>query len=294
MKEYVVVTDSTCDLTDELAKENQIEVLPLTFTIDGKDYLNYLDGREINLNDFYEKMKEGHNPKTSQLNAVFIEESFKKILEDGKDILYVCFSSGLSGTYNAARIAKENLLDEFKDANIYVVDSLCASAGEGLLVLEAAKKKNEGLSLEDNYNYLEALKLRIKHSFTVLDVDYLQRGGRLKATAALAAKVLNIKPVLYVNNEGKLVALAKKHGRRAAINTILTNAIDGIDKTMEFTTIVSGAACIDDCNYCKEWLEVKYKELNIHSKVVITNIGPVIGSHSGPGTLAIFTIGNHR
>lgn len=294
MREYIIVTDSTCDLTDDLANEFGVLVLPLTFTIDGKDYQNYLDGREIDLNSFYKKMEEGHTPKTSQLNTVFIEDNFRKILQDNKDILYICFSSGLSGTYNAARIAKETLLDEFKDANILVVDSLCASAGEGLLVSEAAKKKKEGLSLEDNYNYLEGLKLRIKHSFTVLDVDYLKRGGRLKATAALAAKVLNIKPVLYVNDEGKLVALAKKHGRKAAINTILTNAIEGIDTTMEFLTIVSGAACIDDCNYCKNWLEEKYKELNIHSKVVITDIGPVIGAHSGPGTLAIFTIGNHR
>ncbi|MCR5232170.1 MAG: DegV family protein [Acholeplasmatales bacterium] len=294
MKDFVIVTDSTCDLNHELEKELDIYVLPLNFTIDNITYLNYLDGREINLNDFYKKMEEGHTPKTSQLNQTFISDNFKKILDMNKDILYICFSSGLSGTFNAARLAKEELQEDYPDSKILIVDSLCASAGEGLLVYMAAKKKMAGATLDEVYKYTEDLKLRVKHSFTVLDVDYLKRGGRLKATAAFVAKALNIKPVLYVNDEGKLIALTKKHGRRAAINTILTNAIEGISLKEEFITIVSGAACMEDCLYCKNWLEEKYKELNVNSKVVITDIGPVIGSHSGPGTLAIFTIGDKR
>ena len=294
MRDYVIVTDSTCDLTDEIAKEIKVPVLPLTFNVLGKDYLNYLDGREIDLDDFYQKMLDGATPKTTQLNIEFIKEKALPLLKEGKDILYISFSSGLSGSCNAARLAAEDLLEDFKDQKILIVDSLCASAGEGLLVWMAAKKKREGLYLEENYKYCEDLKLHVKHSFTVLDVEYLKRGGRLKPTAAFAAKLLNIKPVLYVNNEGKLVALAKKHGRRAAINAILENAILGIEEKEEFITIVSGAKCPEDCLYCKDWLENKYKELNINSKVVITNIGPVIGSHSGPGTLAIFTLGKER
>lgn len=294
MKEFVIVTDSTCDLNSQLEKELALTVLPLNFTIDNITYLNYLDGREINLNDFYKKMEEGHNPKTSQLNQTFIADNFREILEQGKDVLYVAFSSGLSGTFNAARSAKEALLEDYPDNKIILVDSLCASGGEGLLVYMAVKKKNEGATIEEVAAYLDDIKFRIRHSFTVLDVDYLKRGGRLNATAAFVAKALNIKPVLYVNDEGKLVALAKKHGRRAAINTILANSVENISTTDDFITIVSGAACPEDCLYCKNWLEEKYKELNIKSRIVITDIGPVIGSHSGPGTLAIFTICDKR
>lgn len=294
MRDYIIVTDSTCDLTDELANEIGVPVLPLTFTVDGKDYFNYLDGREIDLNQFYQKMIDGATPKTAQLNIQYIKEKAKPILEQGLDILYISFSSGLSGSCNAARLAAEDLLEDYPNQRIEIVDSLCASAGEGLLVWMAAKKKKEGATLEENKNYCEELKLHVKHCFTVLDVEYLKRGGRLKPTVAFAAKILNIKPVLYVNNEGKLVALAKKHGRRAAVNAILENTIEGIETKEEFLTIVSGAICPEDCSYCKEWLENKYKEFNIPSKVIITNIGPVIGAHSGPGTLAIFTIGDHR
>ena len=294
MRNYKIIADSTCDLNANLEKEFDIEVMPLSFTIDGKTYQNFLDGREINLDDFYKKMEEGHNPKTSQINANSIEEVFRKYLELGNDILYICISSGISGTFNSARIAKEMLEEEYKDAKIIVIDSLCASAGEGLLVSLAVNKKKEGLSIEDNAKYLDKIKFNIKHSFTVLDVEYLKRGGRLKATAAFAAKVLNIKPVLYVNDEGKLIARGKKHGRKAAISSILNEAINGINTTDEFMTIVAGASCKADCDYCKAWLEEKYKELNVKSNIVITNIGPVIGSHSGPGTLAIFTLCDKR
>lgn len=294
MRDYVIVTDSTCDLTDEIVKELDVPVLPMSFMIDGNTYLNYLDGREMSLDTFYQKMLDGSSPKTTQLNIEYIKEKARPLLDEGKDILYISFSSGLSGSYNAARLASEDLLEDYKDQKILIVDSLCASGGEGLLVYMAALKKKSGLSLEENYKYCEDLKLHIKHNFTVLDVEYLKRGGRLKPTAAFAAKILNIKPVLHVNNEGKLVALAKKHGRRAAVNTILENALQGINTTDEFVTIVSGAYCPEDTKYCKEWLENRYLELGINSKVVITNIGPVIGSHSGPGTLAIFTIGDKR
>lgn len=294
MREYIIVTDSTCDLTDEMTKELGVHVLPLSFTIDGKEYKNYLDGREIKLTEFYQKMIDGHSPKTTQLNVNFIMDSARPILDKGLDILYISFSSGLSGSCNAVRLAKEQLLDEYADAKIEIVDSLCASGGEGLLVWMAAQKKKEGATLEENKKYCEEIKLHVKHSFTVADLEYLKRGGRIKATAAFAAKLLNIKPVLHVDNEGHLVALSKKHGRRAALNATCENALVGIDTKAKFITIVSHADSIEDAEYCVEYMKKKYAEMNFNSEIVLTNIGPVIGAHSGPGTIAIFTIADKR
>ena len=294
MKDYLIVTDSTCDLTDEMAKELGILVLPLSFTIDGKEYKNYLDGREIKLDEFYQKMIDGHTPKTTQLNVNYIMDEARPILDKGVDILYISFSSGLSGSYNAVRLATEQLYDEYPNSKIEIVDSLCASGGEGLLVWMTAMKKKEGATLEEAKAYCEDLKLHVKHSFTVLDLEYLKRGGRIKATAAFAAKLLNIKPVLHVDNEGHLVALSKKHGRRAALNAICENALEGIDTKANFITIISHAESKEDAEYCKEYLEKKYQEMNFSSKVVLTKIGPVIGAHSGPGTMAIFTINDKR
>lgn len=294
MKDYIIVTDSTCDLTDEMAKELGVLVLPLSFTIDGKEYKNYLDGREMNLSEFYQKMIDGHTPKTAQLNVTYIMDSARPTLDKGVDILYISFSSGLSGSYNAVRLATEQLLDEYPNSKIEIVDSLCASGGEGLLVWMTAMKKKEGATLEEAKAYCEDLKLHVKHSFTVLDLEYLKRGGRINATAAFAAKLLNIKPVLHVDNQGHLVALSKKHGRRASLNAICENALEGIDTTKKFITIISHADSLEDAKYCKEYLEAKYKEMNFDSKVVLTKIGPVIGAHSGPGTMAIFTINDKR
>ena len=294
MKDYIIVTDSTCDLTDEMAKELGVLVLPLSFTIDGKEYKNYLDGREMNLSEFYQKMIDGHTPKTAQLNVTYIMDSARPTLDKGVDILYISFSSGLSGSYNAVRLATEQLLDEYPNSKIEIVDSLCASGGEGLLVWMTAMKKKEGATLEEAKAYCEDLKLHVKHSFTVLDLEYLKRGGRINATAAFAAKLLNIKPVLHVDNQGHLVALSKKHGRRASLNAICENALEGIDTTKNFITIISHADSLEDAKYCKEYLEAKYKEMNFDSKVVLTKIGPVIGAHSGPGTMAIFTINDKR
>ena len=278
MKDYIIVTDSTCDLTDEMAKELGVLVLPLSFTIDGKEYKNYLDGREMNLSEFYQKMIDGHTPKTAQLNVTYIMDSARPTLDKGVDILYISFSSGLSGSYNAVRLATEQLLDEYPNSKIEIVDSLCASGGEGLLVWMTAMKKKEGATLEEAKAYCEDLK----------------RGGRINATAAFAAKLLNIKPVLHVDNQGHLVALSKKHGRRASLNAICENALEGIDTTKKFITIISHADSLEDAKYCKEYLEAKYKEMNFDSKVVLTKIGPVIGAHSGPGTMAIFTINDKR
>ena len=239
-------------------------------------------------------MVNGSTPKTAQLNVNYIMEHAKPVLDKNLDVLYISFSSGLSGSFNAVRLASEQLMLDYPDAKIEIVDSLCASGGEGLLVWMAVQKKNSGATLEENKEYLENLKLHVKHSFTVADLEYLKRGGRIKATAAFAAKLLNIKPVLHVDNEGHLVALSKKHGRRAALNATCENALVGLDTKANFITIVSHADALEDALYCKDYIEKKYAEMHFDSKVVITPIGPVIGAHSGPGTIAVFTISEKR
>lgn len=291
---YVIISDSTCDLTPELVGELKVKFMPFTFRIKGKEYSNYFDEREMKLKKFYEMLKEGEVATTSQLNVVFIQHYFRKYLKKKQDILYISFSSGLSGTFNSARLAIDDLKLEFPERTIEVMDSLCASAGQGLLVYQAAMNRNAGMSLRDNLSYCETYKKRIRHWFTVDDIDTLKRGGRLSASKALIAKVLNIKPVLNVDDGGHLQAVSKKAGRKSAIRQIVNNSIENIEIEEEFPTFISHANCLDEAMHAKELMEKLYEEKGVKSKIIITNIGPVIGAHAGPGTLAIFTIGDER
>lgn len=291
MDNYVIITDSTCDLTDELAKSLDINVQPMTFIIDNKEYKNYFDEREMPLSEFYSEMRKAKIAKTAQLNIVDVENYFRPFLEKGLDILNICFSSALSGTYNAMNLAKEELLEEFPDRKIFIVDSLNASTGEGILAYSAALNKKNNMSLEDNVNYCEELKKRIRSWFIVDDLDTLKRGGRLSGATAFAAKLLNIKPVLRVNETGHLENVYKKRGRKASINQLIESSIDNIDANYNGYTFVSHADSYDDALIVKNKLQEKYDELNIKSEIIIAKIGPVIGAHSGPGTIAIFTVG---
>ncbi len=294
MCNYVIVSDSTCDLTDELTSKWDVKIQPMTFRINDNEYKNYFDERDISLKDFYDKMRAGNNASTSQLNTVEVEDFFRPYLKEGKDILCIAFSSGLSGSYNSIRIAKDLLLEEYPERKIIIVDSLCASAGEGLLVYEAAKNRNKGLSLEDNAKNLEEFKFKIQHWFTVYDIDTLRRGGRLSNSTAFVAKMLNIKPVLNVDNEGHLQAIYKKVGRKVAMRQLIDSTIAGYNKMEENITIISHADCKEDAELLKNMLEKAYVNEGIKSEIYITKIGPVIGSHAGPGTLALFTVGHKR
>ena len=215
MKEYIIVTDSTTDLPDNYVIEHNLKVIPLGFTINGT---NYLDNKELSSENFYKMILEGKIAKTSQINPDTFYRVFKEILNNGYGILGIFFSSGLSGTFNSARIAKDIILTEMPDAPIIVIDSLCASLGEGLLVHYAVKAQEDGLCLVDNAKYIEELKGKVAHWFTIMDMDTLKKGGRISASSAFFAKTLNINPVLHVSNDGKLVAKMKKIGRKGAIN----------------------------------------------------------------------------
>lgn len=292
MNDYIVVGDSTSDISQKYVDDAKGIVLPLAFTIKEKEYLHYLDCKNMSLEEFYKIQAEGNNAKTSQLNQIFVEDNIRPLLEKGLDVLFVSFSSGLSGTYNSIRLAFEDLKDEFPNNKLLVIDSLCASSGEGLLLLEAFKNKNKGMSIEENYKALEDLKLRIRHWFTVDELNTLKRGGRITATAATAAKLLKIKPVLRVDDTGHLVSVCKKFGHKPAIIELVNRTIKDLDPN--YPTIISNSNCPNDAKMAYDMLKKYYEENNIKSEIILERIGPVIGAHSGPTTLAIFTVGKNR
>ncbi len=291
MKDYVIVTDSTTDLPIEFANHHNLIVLPLGFLDEkGKEYKNTLDHHDMPIKEFYNQMRKGATFKTNQVNVQTYQNLFEQIVKEGKDIIVISFSSGLSGSFNSACVAKNMLEEEYPEAKIRVIDSLCASLGEGLLVYYAIKAKEEGKNYQELVDYLENLKHNISHWFTVDDIDTLKRGGRLSGATAFVAKTLKIKPVLYVSEEGKLVARTKKIGRKNALNEIVEKLVSMYDKNHNDIIFISHGDCIEDVNYVK----TKITEKTGINNFLINEVGPVIGSHAGPGVLAIFFVSEGR
>ena len=288
MRDYVIFVDSACDISCDLLKEWGVRFcsLSLAFSDDPKEYQDH----EIPASEFYSKMRNGALPKTSAANMGKFYDAFKSIVKEEKDILYLGFSSGLSATVNFAREAAEEIMQEYEGSKIVVVDSLCASAGYGLLVKLLVDKKAEGASIDQLAEFAEKTKWNIMHWFTVDDLKYLKAGGRISATTALVGGMLNIKPVMKVDENGKLVSVSKVRGRKAALKAIADmyeqTAIDKKDGVV----FISHGDCIDDANALAQML----KETSGATVQLITNVGPVIGSHSGPGTLALFFLVNER
>jgi DegV family protein with EDD domain len=286
---YVVITDVTCDLPVDVIKEHNIIVMPMKYSVDNKEFTNYADFREQSLKEFYDEMRSGKITHTMQLNSEVYKETYRQYLEKGLDILGVVFSSGLSGSYNSCRIAVEELLEEFPDRKIEIIDTLAASTGEGIVALQAAINLENGMSLRENYDNIEEFKLYVGHWFTVESLEYLRRGGRVSNTAAFAAKMLNIKPVLHVDNDGHLIPVFKKIGRKNSIKELVEQFKLTYDPNYE-TVVITHADCIEDAMYLKKLLLEFFTPKNL----IISNIGTVIGSHSGPGTLALFFKASHR
>lgn len=290
MGNYVIVTDSTTDLPADLLKTSQIEVIPMLFNLDGREYRNYPDGREIGFGAFYDRLRAGSQAGTVQLNISELTDIFERYLKRGLDLLYIAFSSALSGTCNSAMLAAEELSHKYPDRKILVVDSLSASMGEGLLVYLAAEQKRGGADIDQVYRFVCDNRLKLCHWFTVDDLNHLKRGGRLTATAALLGTVLGIKPVLHVDDNGRLVPVGKIRGRRQSIEQL----VDKMDQTAidpEHQTIfISHGDCADDARYLEELVRRKFGI----GRIVTNFIGPVIGAHSGPGTLALFFLGKSR
>ena len=288
MREYVIVTDSGCDIKSELLKEWGVESCNLTFrfTNDDKEYSN----NEMPVSEFYNRMRLGGVAKTAAVNSQTFSAKFEQIVKGGKDVLYIGFSSGLSTTYNSARLAAQQVSAIYHESKIITVDTLAASAGQGLVVKLAVDKKNSGANIEDVADYTRTIAPRISHWFTVDDLVYLKRGGRISPAAAFFGNVIGIKPVLHVDNEGHLVNVSKVRGRKSAIMA-LAEKYDALaeDKTNGIIYI-SHADCLKDVNELEQIFKEKYGA-NVD---IITDVGPVIGAHSGPGTIALFFVGKER
>ncbi len=290
MRDYVIITDSCCDLSEQLANDAGLYVIPMVMTISGKEYKNYLDEREISSKAFYDRLRAGETASTSALNMDTFLSVFGEFLEQGKDILYLAFSSGLSGTYHVSTLAAEELAQKYPESRIFCCDTLCASMGEGLLVYLAGKKKQSGASIEEVRDFVEQNKLNLCHWFTVDDLNHLKRGGRVSATTAFVGSLLNIKPVLHVDDEGHLINIGKARGRRAAVSSLFEHMKETAVNPSEQTVFISHGDCEEDALALKEMIEKEFSPKEIQ----INPIGPVIGAHSGPGTLALFFLGSKR
>ncbi len=287
MKNYVILADSACDIKKELLKDWGVKTAELSFMF-GDDQKVYLNS-EITAKEFYDEMRRGRTAKTSAINTYTFIEFFENELKNGNDVVYIGFSSGLSTTYNSAAAAAEELNAKYNDNKVYTVDSLSASAGYGLLVFLAAKQKEKGMTAEELVSFVEKTRLKIAHWFTVDDLVYLKRGGRISPTVAFVGGVLGIKPVLHMDNAGHLVNVTKVRGRRAAI-AALAEKLKTADLSAAQTIYISHGDCIEDAEALAKIIKSEYKR-----KVeVITDVGSVIGAHSGPGTLALFFVANER
>ncbi len=290
MRDYCIVTDSTCDLPANIVTDLGITVIPMEFQLDGTTYLNYPDGRDYDFHAFYDALRAGKASTTSQVNYQTFLDTFTPILESGRDILYLAFSSGLSGTYNGSVIAANDLMEKYPGSKVISVDTLAASVGEGLLVYAAAKKREEGLSLDELAQWVTDNRLHLCHWFTVDDLNHLKRGGRVSPAVAIIGTALGIKPVMHVDDEGHLIPVSKVRGRRKSLDALVEHMAETCDKPESQTIFIGHGDSKEDAEYVAKLVRQKFKVKNI----ILNYIGPVIGSHSGPGTIALFFFGTHR
>ena len=285
MRDYIILSDSGTDLTPAIANELDIRIIDLTVIMDGEDPK---PDSAVDHKEFYAFLRSKKMARTSAVNPETFSEIMEQYIKDGKDVLYIGFSSGLSNTYNAGRIAAEELREKYPDAKILTSDSLCASLGQGMLVYLAAKKRLAGASIDEVHAWVEATKLHLCHQFTVDDLMFLKRGGRVSAATAAVGTMLGIKPVMHVDNDGHLTKVGTARGRRASIDALFDKTAATV--TEKDVMFICHGDCIDDANYLAERVR---NELGV-KEVIIGYTGVVIGSHSGPGTLAIFHIGTER
>ena len=291
MREYIIMTDSCADLSAAEVEALGIAVVPLHYAVDGVEYINYPDHSELDPAEFFARVSAGADCKTSAVSVGAFVDEMTPILASGKDVLYIAFSGALSTTYQSACIAAEDLRAEFPDATVEVIDSLSASRGQGRLVMEAVAEKNKGKSLAEVAAFVrEAIPNNI-HWFTVADLNQLKRGGRISATTALVGTMLNIKPVLRVSEEGKLESVSKSRGIKAA----LTELVNQMEKTgtaplADQTVLICHANCPENVEFVSKLLRERFGVTDIRAEF----IGPVIGSHTGMGTLGLFFRGEHR
>ncbi len=293
MREYVISCCSTADLTEEHFKKRNLSYICFHYELDGKQYPDDL-GKSIPFDQFYKAMQQGAQTKTSQINAEEFIEYFEQILKDGKDILHLCLSSGISGVMNSALLAKQELEEKYPEQKILIVDSLAASSGYGLLMDKLADLRDEGMTIEELYEWANTHKQNLHHWFFSTDLTFFIRGGRISKTAGAIGGLLNICPLLNVDYEGKLVPRFKIRTKKKVIRAIVDKmeefAEDGLDYSGK--CYISQSACYEDARQVADLVEQRFPKLN--GKVEINNIGTTIGSHTGPGTVALFFWGKKR
>lgn len=289
MSKYLILTDSTCDLPLNIVKEENIIVLPMEYNVGDKSYI-YSPYENFNCDEFYKNLKINNNVSTTQINFIKYVDYFEEYLKEGFDILYIAFSSSLSGTYESSLLAASKLSEKYPDRIIRSIDSKAASVGEGLLVYLASEKKKAGYSLDEVYEWILRNRDNICHYFTVDDLEHLYKGGRISKLSASVGSTLNIKPVLHVDDEGALVPLCKVHGRKRSLRQLVSKMEDLSINPNEQIIFIGHGGCIDDAKYVKDLI---YDNFN-PKDVVINHIGPIIGSHSGPKTVALFFYGSNK
>lgn len=290
MSNYVIVTDSSCDLPAYLVDELELHTVPLAFLFGEKTYYNYPDNREMSLEEFYGRLKAGEMATTNAINVGQTTDLLTPLLEQGLDVLILSFSSGLSTSYNSYTIAAQDLSEQYPERTIRVVDTLCASLGQGMLVYQAAKLRQAGKSLEEVAQWVEDNKLHQCHWFTVNDLFFLKRGGRVSAATAVVGTMLQIKPVLHVDDEGHLINVGKARGRKAALLALVDKVGELGEDVANQTMFISHSDCEEEAKFVADRIKEKYGV----KEIIINYIGPVIGAHTGQGCVALFFMGKHR
>lgn len=287
MRDYVITVNSTVDLPKEWLEERKVPVIPLKYTIDNE---TYTDMEGLSSKEFFEKLRDGKMATTSQINPEEARAQLEPFLKEGKDVLHLGFSSGLSGTYNSMRIAGEELKEEYPEAKIIIIDTLCACLGEGLLLYKALQQKASGKTIEETAKWVEENKLHICHNVTVADLFHLHRGGRISKASAVLGSVVQIKPIIHMDENGKLQVVGKERGRKKSLNKIVDMAVEQIKGWDNDIAMITHGDCQEDAEYVAKLVR---ERLGIEN-ILINNIGTVIGSHTGPGVVAVFVMGNKR
>ena len=287
MRDYVITVNSTVDLPKEWLEERKVPVIPLKYTIDNE---TYTDMEGLSPKEFFGKLRDGKMATTSQINPEEARAQLEPFLKEGKDVLHLGFSSGLSGTYNSMRIAGEELKEEYPEAKIIIIDTLCACLGEGLLLYKALQQKASGKTIEETAKWVEENKLHICHNVTVADLFHLHRGGRISKASAVLGSVVQIKPIIHMDENGKLQVVGKERGRKKSLNKIVDMAVEQIKGWDNDIAMITHGDCQEDAEYVAKLVR---ERLGIEN-ILINNIGTVIGSHTGPGVVAVFVMGNKR
>ena len=287
MSKFHIVTDSCSNIAQELIDKHNIHILPLSYLLDGVEKIGYVKGQKVDYADFYGQLRNKIPASTSQATPAQAEEFLRPILAEGSDLLFIGLSSGLSGTFSAVNLACEELKSEFPEQKIYCVDSLCATIGYGSLVLEAVRMRDEGKTIEEARDWADKKRHNVLHYFTIDDLFHLKRGGRLSAVKAIMGSALNVKPLLTVSKEGKLTPIGKARGRSKALDG-LVESVAHIDPSVSNNVYIVHADAQKDAQYCADQIKEKHKGLN----PILVELDPVIGIHSGPGTVAIIFFGN--